>query len=569
MSSAIAAAGAAAGVILLMIITSVVVLFSDEDDCGPTEGGGGAIAAAGSLVKPTKSSETTDTSGFGARWGTQHKGIDRAGPVGTPIYAFTDGRVVDAGPASGFGNWIVIDHEIDGHVYSTVYGHMFADGLMVRAGDQVRAGQQIAVVGNAGESTGAHLHFEVWDGGRLPDGVGTAVDPQSWIDQAAEPGEAAAPSAPSAPSAGEEGSGLGGFNGRQLAIAKQIVAVGEAMGIPDQGVIVALATASQESGFRMYANDGTDPRLQPDQKDVSRSLDFPHDAVGRDHGSVNQFQQQYPWWGTLEELMDSATASRKFYDALQKVSGWESMPVTVAAQSVQSSQFPDYYADDEPIARQLQAQFKGSGANLSPAELASITKGGGAVTVAAGGSPHCAEPAPGNGSSGGSGQSSEFGRAVIVAASRWIGTPYAWGGGDQNGPTKGISDGGGAADANGDFDKVGFDCSGLTLHAVYQASGGRILLSHFTGGAGNPGQLGDGRGEDVPLEQKQPGDLIFFGPASNTHHVGIYYGVENGQEMLLHAPQSGETVTVAPLSSMSNEQMHVRRFGTPTTKEAP
>ncbi|MBM4511350.1 peptidoglycan DD-metalloendopeptidase family protein [Rhodococcus hoagii] len=301
---------------MLIMVTAVVVIFSDEEDCDPASGDGGSIAAAGSLVKPTKSNETTDTSGFGARWGTEHKGIDRAGPVGTPIYAFTDGRVVESGPASGFGNWIVIDHEIDGKVYSTVYGHMFDDGLMVKAGDHVRAGQQIAVIGNAGQSTGAHLHFEVWDGGRLPDGVGNAVNPQSWIDQASEPGET---TAPSTPPVGEDGGGFGGFNNRQMAIAKQIVAVGEVMGVPDQGAIVALATASQESGFRMYANDGTDPRLQPDQKDVSRSLEFPHDAVGRDHGSVNQFQQQYPWWGTLEELMDSATASRKFFEALLKI----------------------------------------------------------------------------------------------------------------------------------------------------------------------------------------------------------------------------------------------------------
>ncbi|NKU63811.1 hypothetical protein GS891_11830 [Rhodococcus hoagii] len=132
-------------------------------------------------------------------------------------------------------------------------------------------------------------------------------------------------------------------------------------------------------------------------------------------------------------------------------------------------------------------------------------------------------------------------------------TPYVWGGGDQNGPTDG-----------------GFDCSGLTLYAIYQASGGRISLPHFTGSNANPGQLNDASGQEVQFSAKQPGDLIFFGPASETHHVGIYYGVKDGQEMLLHAPQSGETVTIAPLSGMSNEQMHVRRFGSsPAVKEIP
>ncbi|NKU75201.1 hypothetical protein GS898_17850 [Rhodococcus hoagii] len=226
--------------------------------------------------------------------------------------------------------------------------------------------------------------------------------------------------------------------------------------------------------------------------------------------------------------MDSATASRKFFEALLKIPGWESMPVTVAAQSVQNSMYPDYYADDEPIARQLHAQFKGAGANLTPAELASITEGG-AITVADGGSSSCGDPCPVPARvAGGSGPSSDFGRAVIEAASRWIGTPYVWGGGDQNGPTDG-----------------GFDCSGLTLYAIYQASGGRISLPHFTGSNANPGQLNDASGQEVQFSAKQPGDLIFFGPASETHHVGIYYGVKDGQEMLLHAPQSGETVTIA------------------------
>ncbi|MBM4505996.1 hypothetical protein GS582_20705, partial [Rhodococcus hoagii] len=205
-------------------------------------------------------------------------------------------------------------------------------------------------------------------------------------------------------------------------------------------------------------------------------------------------------------------------------------------------------ADCPPAACPVQR----AGANLTPAELASITEGG-AITVADGGSSSCGDPVPGPGTSGGSGPSSDFGRAVIEAASRWIGTPYVWGGGDQNGPTDG-----------------GFDCSGLTLYAIYQASGGRISLPHFTGSNANPGQLNDASGQEVQFSAKQPGDLIFFGPASETHHVGIYYGVKDGQEMLLHAPQSGETVTIAPLSGMSNEQMHVRRFGSsPAVKEIP
>lgn len=105
--------------------------------------------------------------------GSAHRGIDMAAPIGTPIGASYDGSVVAAGPASGFGLWVVIDHNIGGQKYSTVYGHNNEN--KVRVGQTVRTGQLIATVGNRGQSTGPHLHFEVWRGGRLTGG--TAIDP--------------------------------------------------------------------------------------------------------------------------------------------------------------------------------------------------------------------------------------------------------------------------------------------------------------------------------------------------------------------------------------------------------
>ncbi|MDR2279333.1 MAG: C40 family peptidase [Gordonia sp. (in: high G+C Gram-positive bacteria)] len=165
---------------------------------------------------------------------------------------------------------------------------------------------------------------------------------------------------------------------------------------------------------------------------------------------------------------------------------------------------------------------------------------------------------------GGSGKYSKLAgpiaRKVIQAAMRWMGTPYAWGGGTADGPSKGISDGGGAADAHGDFNKVGFDCSGLTLYSLAQATNKKIVLGHYTGDRSNPGQLYDERGKEIPVAQKQPGDFIYFGSGGNTHHVGIYYGVQNGQEMLLNAPQSGGVVSIMPLSGWSGEEQYVRRF---------
>jgi murein DD-endopeptidase MepM/ murein hydrolase activator NlpD len=112
------------------------------------------------------------TSGFGPRWGTLHGGIDLAAPMMTPEYAAMDGIVLEAGPASGFGNAVYIQHE-NGDV--TVYGHM--EQILVTAGQVVKAGDTIALLGNRGQSTGPHLHFEVHVGGI----DGTKIDPIPWL----------------------------------------------------------------------------------------------------------------------------------------------------------------------------------------------------------------------------------------------------------------------------------------------------------------------------------------------------------------------------------------------------
>ncbi|CCG02023.1 M23 family metallopeptidase [Blastococcus saxobsidens] len=113
------------------------------------------------------------TSGFGSRWGTFHYGIDLAAPMRTPEYAAADGVVLRAGSASGFGLAVYILHE-NGDV--TVYGHM--DKILVKPGQYVQAGETIALLGNRGQSTGPHLHFEVHQGGL----DGKRVDPVRWLN---------------------------------------------------------------------------------------------------------------------------------------------------------------------------------------------------------------------------------------------------------------------------------------------------------------------------------------------------------------------------------------------------
>lgn len=110
------------------------------------------------------------TSNFGYRWGVLHAGIDLANAIGTPIYAVSDGVVIDAGPTAGYGMWVKLLHA-DGTV--TLYGHI--NSAVVSVGQRVMAGDQIATMGNRGNSTGPHLHFEVLQGGS------ERIDPVPWL----------------------------------------------------------------------------------------------------------------------------------------------------------------------------------------------------------------------------------------------------------------------------------------------------------------------------------------------------------------------------------------------------
>ncbi|MDD4868238.1 MAG: M23 family metallopeptidase [Mycobacterium sp.] len=118
-------------------------------------------------VMPTKG---IFTSNFGYRWGVLHAGIDLANAIGTPIVAVSDGVVIEAGPAAGYGALVKLRHA-DGTV--TLYGHV--NTTLVSVGQRVMAGDQIATMGNRGNSTGPHLHFEVLQGGSQ------RIDPVPWL----------------------------------------------------------------------------------------------------------------------------------------------------------------------------------------------------------------------------------------------------------------------------------------------------------------------------------------------------------------------------------------------------
>ncbi len=107
-----------------------------------------------------------------------HAGTDFAAPGGTPIYAAASGYVQVAGWSSGgYGNYVIIYHGkmSDGNQYSTLYGHMRS--VATSAGKYVQQGEVIGYVGSTGNSTGNHLHLEVWKGGSKAN----AVNPRGYI----------------------------------------------------------------------------------------------------------------------------------------------------------------------------------------------------------------------------------------------------------------------------------------------------------------------------------------------------------------------------------------------------
>ena len=183
--------------------------------------------------------------------------------------------------------------------------------------------------------------------------------------------------------------------------------------------------------------------------------------------------------------------------------------------------------------------------NFSPLLTASLgsTGGGKPVTTApAGGAPvggtgTTVELPATSGITGTVTASTERAATAIRGALSWLGTPYAWGGGNSQGPTLGSRDGcTGRCQVYQDWTITGFDCSGLTLYAWAQAG---VALSH-----GSYDQVH--QGQQYPYSQAEPGDLLFWGGAE-IHHVALYLGPINGQQYMVEAPQSGDTVHVSPV----------------------
>jgi murein DD-endopeptidase MepM/ murein hydrolase activator NlpD len=152
-----------------------------------------------------------------------------------------------------------------------------------------------------------------------------------------------------------------GYNAEQTANATAIVQVGQQMKVPPRGWVIAIATALQESALTNLGDLG------------SRN----------DHDSLGLFQQRpSQGWGTPAQIMDPRYSSRKFFEHLLAVSGWEKLPLTVAAQRVQLSAYPDAYAKHEANASRIVNAITGGAAqDAATASTAGTCAQAGQVTA--------------------------------------------------------------------------------------------------------------------------------------------------------------------------------------------
>ena len=464
-----------------------------------------ALTPSGPIQQPTAPGTTTFTSGFGPRWGAMHNGVDFAGPVGTPIYAALDGLIAAAGssgegPGVGFENWIIIDSVVDGRPVSTVYGHMYANGIHVKPGQTVKAGDHIAEIGNAGGSTGPHLHFEYWDGGRLQGG--TAIDPTTKLGGAPAPSgqDASAPGSNidlmAASTPVDCGKGFGTAGGGDLMPGSVPPAFEEWFRkggslCPQISPALLAADTKAESGFRAVTSPAG-------ARGYTQFMDGTWAVYGRDDDGNGRISQS--------DVGDAVMAQgRYFCEIARSVDSW------IADGSVKGDPLSLYIASYNAG----EGAIKQAGGMPSGGDYSSETRP--YVQKVLSYIPEFEQP-------GGRGEfvpsPTAGGSNVVEAASQYFGTPYVWGGGGAGGPSGG-----------------GFDCSGLTQYAYTRATGGKTVLPRTSEQQWTVGT-------EIPLSEAKTGDLVFGSwEAGGPGHVGIYAG--NGQ--MVHAPTAGDVVKQAPV----------------------
>ncbi|QDY09484.1 NlpC/P60 family protein [Micromonospora sp. HM134] len=284
----------------------------------------------------------------------------------------------------------------------------------------------------------------------------------------------------------------GTWDTEQLDIATTIIDVGQARGMPRRGWIIAVATALQESGLR----------------------NLPHLGHHNDHDSIGVFQQRpSQGWGSAAQLADPAYQANAFYHKLLAVPGWETMPLTQAAQAVQISAFPDAYTKWADDASHLVQRLTGT-----------LTDCAATPTSLPAGFRVPADTPP-----------------AVATAMTWaigqLGTPYHFGGSCT-------------APHSGDPARQ-CDCSSL-MQVAYRTAGITIpRTTHDQIHAGTP---------VTDPAQLHPGDLILIpgsqGTRTTPRHIGMYLG----SGLIIHAPSSGDVVKLATLNGWANQIAAIRRI---------
>lgn len=282
----------------------------------------------------------------------------------------------------------------------------------------------------------------------------------------------------------------------QLANAWIIYAVGTGMGLPQRAEIVAIATAMQESALENLPYGSSD--------------------------SLGLFQQRpSQGWGTVAQITDPVYAARAFYLRLEQVSGWQSMPVTVAAQDVQRSGLPGAYARWQSAATRLVALFSG-GTGACVVADANVVPSGASASLPR----HFSLP---------SGTPVTVVLAVRFAIAQ-LGTAYQFGGS--------------CTDAHSQDMALHCDCSSLVQQA-YAAGGIPLPRTTYA-------QVYEGT-PIYSLDALRPGDLLFTvgadGSPGSPGHVGMYIG----DNLVVQAPQTGEEVQLNPLAEWASQIVAMRR----------